>query len=273
MNTIPNTPIHDTQTNPVTTQDIVQTEAQHPTPQIGTETATNTTTSTINTTTTTTRISEPNVPAFKYLRRLNIRLIRSEHHLNYLLACTEKNTTPKGLTPWVTPNLPVHDPPFLEDWKQIHNTFSKALTSRLISYWQKVAEDTKTEIQNTNAALKLSCSTPEYDHILKLINIYTSKEKQNFRTLTPQQGWQNNTDTQANNQPMGQNRPLGQNNRTLNPRGRTQFDRTSQNRNPQFNRSTQNRPLQNPRIPLHQDSILNLAQAIADLLKNPNTRN
>ena len=168
-----------------------------------------------------TRISDKNLTCFKTLRRISIRHIRAEHHLSYLLQCIENKRNPKGLTTWINPNLPTNDTVFFSDWALLHKEFSTSLTKRLISYWQKVAEDSANEILDLTTALQLDCETTEFDHIQNLVKKYSERETSNLKdkSLT-------NSTWQTEDRPTTSSEKTRQNNRPVNNRNA----RTRQNR-------------------------------------------
>jgi hypothetical protein len=173
-----------------------------------------------------TRISDKNLTVFKTLRRISIRHIRAEHHLSYLLQCIENNRNPKGLTTWINPNLPTNDTTFFTDWALLHKEFSTSLTKRLISYWQKVAEDSANEILDLTTALQLDCETTEFDHIQNLIKKYSDRETMNLKDK-----YLTNSTWQTEDRPTTPSERTRQNNRPMNSRN----PRTRQNRQtPQF---------------------------------------
>jgi hypothetical protein len=145
------------------------------------------------------RIADSNQISFRTLRRLSIRKKKAEHHLEYLLQCLERKTSPKGLTSWIEPNLPTHDPKFFHDWMEIHRNFSSSLTQRLVTYWQGIAEDTSRETEDLSSALRLVCADEEYNHIITLVNKYVEKDMKTLKDPAAKT-WQGRTRNQLLNQ-------------------------------------------------------------------------
>ena len=52
-------------------------------------------------------ISENNITKFKVLKKLNIQLTRTEHHINDLKRCHNQRSIPKSLRLNLTPQVPV----------------------------------------------------------------------------------------------------------------------------------------------------------------------
>jgi hypothetical protein len=134
------------------------------------------------------KVSTDNLDSFRELRKLSIRQKKAEHHLQYLIQCLERKTAPKGLTTWISPNIPTHDPGFNTDWIDLHRQFSNGLTKRLVNYWQGIAEDTKKEAENLTAAIRLACDDLEFNHIIQLVNKYIEKDLKSLRTQTKNNG-------------------------------------------------------------------------------------
>ena len=52
------------------------------------------------------RIQDTNVPSFRAYRKINVKLVRCEHHLGYLNKCISRDTIPKTLRINIKPQVP-----------------------------------------------------------------------------------------------------------------------------------------------------------------------
>ena len=79
---------------------------------------------------TSTRISEINLPIFRYLQKLTINLARASHHTEFLMDLTTKGTIPNGLRINIEPHLPTLDQAFIMQWTTIIEETHKKLLTR-----------------------------------------------------------------------------------------------------------------------------------------------
>ena len=116
-------------------------------------------------------ISENNITRFKVLKKLNIQLTRTEHHINYLKKCERTKSIPKSLRVNLTPQVPVINSYLQLRWSTI-TALPLLSRSRPASLSMSSQEDNDT-FENTTASpsegwspfttLMLVSHSPDFD--------------------------------------------------------------------------------------------------------------
>lgn len=83
------------------------------------------------------RVTQDNLAEFRTLRKINIKHVRSTHHLKYLTTCLENRNPPKSLRFNIKPQVPDTTPRFLVQWETAQINFSLELVKQLIGYWSE----------------------------------------------------------------------------------------------------------------------------------------
>jgi hypothetical protein len=116
------------------------------------------------------RISQENLSRFKVLKKLNIQLTRTEHHVQYLEKCVINKSTPRSLRVNLTPQVPVINSVLQIKWEEAHINFGLQLTKILLEYWNTRKSQLVEEIREVEKHLKDTTSTDEVDLIADIIS-------------------------------------------------------------------------------------------------------
>lgn len=144
--------------------------------------------------TSTNKISNKSVSRFCVLRKLNIQLTRTEHHIGYLEKCISNKSIPRSLRVNLTPQVPVITSILQIKWEEAIINFGTNLTEILLEYWQNLKENLQQEISSIFVDLQKRTSVDEIDlikDIISKINLSVEKELSNKvkpTTQPPQPG-------------------------------------------------------------------------------------
>lgn len=115
------------------------------------------------------RISEANVAVFRALRKLHIKLTRTQHHHDYLQHCLSSDTVPRTLRTLIKPQIPDTTAHFLVKWEEAHLNFGRSLVKLLTEYWEARVTSILQEIDSTKG-LFTTVDPAELTHIDQLIS-------------------------------------------------------------------------------------------------------
>ena len=118
-------------------------------------------------------ISENNITRFKVLKKLNIQLTRTEHHINYLKRCERTKSIPKSLRVNLTPQVPVINSYLQLRWEEAQQQFGLTLTTILLEYWESRKKSIQAEIEVILNMMKENTEQSELDYMTAIIDRIT----------------------------------------------------------------------------------------------------
>ena len=118
-------------------------------------------------------ISEFNIPRFKVLKKLNIQITRTNHHIAYLKRCERNGMVPKSLRVNLTPQVPVIDSTLQLKWEEAQIGFGLALTRILLEYWTSRQRTINQEIEVVNNLIKQNTEKEEIELMTNIIDRIT----------------------------------------------------------------------------------------------------
>ena len=131
------------------------------------------------------RISQDNLSRFKVLKKLNIQLARTDHHVQYLERCVSNKSTPRSLRVNLTPQVPVINSVLQIKWEEAHINFGQQLTKILLDYWNTRKSQLLEEIKEVDTHLKETTSVDEVDLITDIIAKIVLSVKRDINTKKP----------------------------------------------------------------------------------------
>ena len=133
-------------------------------------------------------ISENNQARFKVLKKLNIQLTRTNHHISYLKKCKQNRTIPKSLRVTLTPQVPVVSSYLQLKWEQAQIDFGLTLTSILLEYWDNRWKSITDEIKVISDLIKETTEESEIEFMTTIISRITTNVERDLSTKkTPNQ--------------------------------------------------------------------------------------
>ena len=133
-------------------------------------------------------ISENNQARFKVLKKLNIQLTRTNHHISYLKKCKQNRTIPKSPRVTLTPQVPVVSSYLQLKWEQAQIDFGLTLTSILLEYWDKRWKSITDEIKVISDLIKETTEESEIEFMTTIISRITANVERDLSTKkTPNQ--------------------------------------------------------------------------------------
>lgn len=134
-----------------------------------------------------TRVSEDNVALFRTYRKLNVKLVRSRQHHDYLLKCTDRDFVPKTLRSTIQPQVPDTTPKFLKQWEQEQLDHGRRLVKLLATYWDERCKHINGQINELKQELVDSTDDEEMEHINRLIESTKISVEKEIRSKPQQQ--------------------------------------------------------------------------------------
>lgn len=135
------------------------------------------------------RVKEDNVALFRTYHKLNVKLIRSEQHHQYLNKCLSRDIVPKTLRSTIQPQVPDTTPKFVRKWEEAQLIHGRSLVKLLATYWEDRCKNIMEQIEELKQELQESTETEEMEHITQLIeSTKLSVEKEiNEKQFKPRQ--------------------------------------------------------------------------------------
>lgn len=130
-------------------------------------------------------ISEKNHASFKVLKKLNIQLTRTQHHITYLEKCEHTKTIPKALRVTLTPQVPVVSSFLQLKWEQAQIDFGLTLTRILLEYWENRRKSITDEINVIRDLIKENTEEAEIEFMLTIIDRITLNIERDLTTKKP----------------------------------------------------------------------------------------
>ena len=133
------------------------------------------------------KISENNITKFKVLKKLNIQLTRTDHHISYLQRCEQSKTIPKSLRVNLTQQVPVINSYLQLRWEEAQLNFGLTLTKILLEYWENRRKSIQEEIKVISDIIKENTEQDEIDFtttIIDRISITIEKDLSSKKTTT-----------------------------------------------------------------------------------------
>lgn len=127
-------------------------------------------------------ISETNIAKFKVLKKLNIQLTRTDHHINYLKKCDRLKSIPKSLRINLTPQVPVVSSALQLKWEEAILNFGLTLTNILLEYWENRRKHIKDEIESILDIIKENTEAEEIEYMTSIIDRITISIEKNLST-------------------------------------------------------------------------------------------
>ncbi|MCG8049068.1 MAG: hypothetical protein N0E48_26275 [Candidatus Thiodiazotropha endolucinida] len=127
-------------------------------------------------------ISENNIAKFKVLKKLNIQLTRTDHHINYLRKCERTRSTPKSLRVNLTPQVPVVSSALHLKWEEAILNFGLTLTRILLEYWENRRKHILEEIDTILGIIKETTDAEEVEYMTSIIDRITISVEKNLST-------------------------------------------------------------------------------------------
>ena len=115
------------------------------------------------------QISDYNIAKFKVLKKLNIQLTRTNHHIAYLKKCHNNKSIPKSLRTNLTPQVPVVSSTLHLKWEEAQLNFGLTLTTILLEYWENRQKSINEEIEVIMDIIRPSTDSEEIDFMQSLI--------------------------------------------------------------------------------------------------------
>lgn len=127
-------------------------------------------------------ISESNQAKFKVLKKLNVQLTRTKHHIKYLSKCVHTKTIPKSLRVNITPQVPVINSVLQLKWEEAQLNFGFALTKILLEYWEERLQQVSKEIASISEIIKQDTDVSEINFMMEIIERITLNVERELTT-------------------------------------------------------------------------------------------
>ena len=122
------------------------------------------------------------------LKKLNIQLTRTNHHINYLKKCELSKTIPKSLRVNLIPQVPVISSTLHLKWEEAQLNFGLTLTSILLEYWENRQKSISDEIDVIVDIIKKNTDSEEIEFMTSIVErINLNVEKTLTSKKTPPQ--------------------------------------------------------------------------------------
>lgn len=130
------------------------------------------------------RIIQENLSKFKVLKKLNIQLTRTKHHIEYLERCNSTKSIPKSLRISLTPQVPIINSVLQIKWEDAHQKIGLELPSILLDYWKSRAAQLTQEITDVQSSLDSSTTPDQVDLIKDIISKITLSVRSRTKKIT-----------------------------------------------------------------------------------------
>ena len=127
-------------------------------------------------------INENNITKFKVLKKLNIQLTRTDHHITYLMKCDCLRSIPKSLRVNLTPQVPVVNSTLQLKWEEAIMHFGLSLTRILLEYWENRRKHIMEEIDTILGIIKENNDMEEVEFMTSIIDRITINVEKNLST-------------------------------------------------------------------------------------------
>ena len=127
-------------------------------------------------------ISDFNQAKFKILKKLNIQLTRTKHHISYLTKCDKSKIIPRSLRVNLIPQVPVINSELQLKWEEAQLNFGHTLTKILLEYWDNRQQSILSEIESIMDVIKQGTTEDEVSHITDVIGRITISVERELST-------------------------------------------------------------------------------------------
>ena len=131
-------------------------------------------------------ISDFNQAKFKVLKKLNIQLTRTKHHISYLTKCDKSKIIPRSLRVNLIPQVPVINSVLQLKWEEAQLNFGHTLTKILLEYWDNRQQSILSEIESIMDVIKQGTTEDEVSHITDVIGRITISIERELSTKRKQ---------------------------------------------------------------------------------------
>lgn len=128
-----------------------------------------------------TAISDKNQALFKIINKITRGLEKAKHHKTFLTGHTESGTTPRGLVPNISCQIPEISPEFHLEWENTLTETGKALCKILIRYWELRTTTLQAQFDTYYLQLQAQCNPEELTTVNRILDNLRSTIQQELR--------------------------------------------------------------------------------------------